>query len=89
MEHIDPAPLTALSGAGYIAVIAPIALGPDGPLNINADTVAGDIARAIGAAVLIFLTDVPGVKDGRATSCPSWIARGSRPSRTRGSSPGA
>jgi len=31
-------------------------------LNINADTVAGEVAAALGASRLIFLTDVPGVK---------------------------
>lgn len=34
----------------------------DGLLNINADTVAGEVAAALGAARLVFLTDVPGVK---------------------------
>jgi acetylglutamate kinase len=63
VDEVDPRPLQLLTGAGYIPVVAPIALGPDGPLNINADTAAGAIARAIGAASLIFLTDVPGVKD--------------------------
>jgi acetylglutamate kinase len=63
VEAVDPRPLEALARAGYVPVIAPIALGPEGPLNVNADTVAGDVARALGAASLIFLTDVPGVKD--------------------------
>jgi acetylglutamate kinase len=63
VEAVDPRPLEALARAGYVPVVAPIALGPDGPLNVNADTVAGDVARALGAASLIFLTDVPGVKD--------------------------
>lgn len=61
--RIDPAPLRAVIEAGYVPVIAPIAIGDQGLLNINADTVAGDIAHAIGAELLIFLTDVPGVKD--------------------------
>jgi len=60
---VDPTPALALISAGYLPVVAPIALGDEGLLNINADTVAGDIARAVGAALLIFLTDVPGVKD--------------------------
>jgi len=68
--RVDPAPLTALAAAGYLPVVAPIALGPEGPLNINADTVAGDIARATGAAGLIFLTDVPGVKDRQGNVIP-------------------
>jgi acetylglutamate kinase len=54
-------------GAGYLPVIAPIALGDAGLLNLNADTVAGEIARAVGASLLIFLTDVPGVKDANGT----------------------
>ena len=48
--------------ADYIPVIAGIALGEDGGYyNINADTVAGDIAAAIGAHKIIFLTDVDGL----------------------------
>jgi acetylglutamate kinase len=48
-----------------VPVIAPIGLEPPGqPLNINADTVAGEVARALGAQRLIFLTDVDGVLDG-------------------------
>jgi acetylglutamate kinase len=48
-------------------VIAPIAPGADGATyNINADTMAGAIAAAVGAARLFLLTDVAGVlgKDG-------------------------
>lgn len=53
-----------LSATGYIPVIAPIAYGTDGhSYNINADTMAGVIAAAIGAARLFLLTDVPGVLD--------------------------
>jgi acetylglutamate kinase len=63
VDSVNPAPLEALSAAGYIPVVAPIALGPEGPLNINADTVAGDIAGALRAQSLLFLTDVPGVMD--------------------------
>ena len=50
--------------AGLIPVIAPIATGEDGATyNINADTMAGAIAAALGAARLFLLTDVPGVLD--------------------------
>jgi len=56
--------LTSLLDAGVIPVIAPIALeAPAQALNINADTMAGEIARALGAAQLIFLTDVDGLLD--------------------------
>jgi len=47
-----------------IPVIAPIGVGANGETyNINADTVAGAIARALGAAKLLMLTDVAGVMD--------------------------
>ena len=55
--------ITQLAGAGYIPVIAPVGIGSGGErYNINADTVAAEVAVALGAAKLILLTDVPGVK---------------------------
>jgi acetylglutamate kinase len=52
--------------AELIPVIAPVAPGTDGnTYNVNADTFAGAIAGALGAARLLFLTDVPGVLDGK------------------------
>jgi len=65
---INPAPLEALLKAGYIPVVAPIAIADKAEkaprmLNINADIVAGEIAAAIGAEKLVFLTDVAGVSD--------------------------
>jgi acetylglutamate kinase len=47
----------------YIPVVAPIGVGSDGEsYNINADTVAGEIAAALKAEKLMLLTDVEGVK---------------------------
>jgi acetylglutamate kinase len=61
---VDPAILKSLSAQGFIPVVAPIALGADGhTYNINADTMAGAIAGACGAARFFLLTDVPGVLD--------------------------
>ncbi len=59
--------LLELIGLGYTPVISPISLGFDGrPYNVNADHAALAIARAVGAAEMIFLTDVPGVmREGR------------------------
>jgi acetylglutamate kinase len=63
-SHIDSTLLTTACEAGLIPVIAPIAPGADGATyNINADTMAGAIAAAIGAARLFLLTDVAGVLD--------------------------
>jgi acetylglutamate kinase len=51
-----------LLAKSYIPVISPIGLGEDGAsYNINADAVAAEIATAVGAFKLIYLTDVPGV----------------------------
>lgn len=56
--------LRGLLEGGVIPVIAPIGLeAPSQPLNINADTVAGEVARALKADSLVFLTDVEGLLD--------------------------
>lgn len=61
-EIINPDIVMILAGKGYIPVISPIATDDKGnDLNVNADTVAGDIASALMAKKLISLTDVPGV----------------------------
>lgn len=64
VHAVDLKPVQSLVQQGYVVVIAPIAGGPDSqPLNVNADTVAGEVARALAAEKLILFTDVPGVKD--------------------------
>ena len=57
--------------SGYIPVIAPLGVhvrdgseNAGSPLNINGDTVAGELAYALEAKQLVFLTDVAGVMDG-------------------------
>ncbi|KMS54411.1 acetylglutamate kinase [Novosphingobium barchaimii LL02] len=63
-ETIDTTVIDTISAAGMIPVIAPIAPGPDGQTyNVNADTMAGAIAAALGASRLFLLTDVAGVLD--------------------------
>lgn len=63
-EAVDTAIIKTISDSGMIPVIAPIAVGADGETyNINADTMAGAIAAALGAARLFLLTDVAGVLD--------------------------
>jgi acetylglutamate kinase len=62
VTQVNKEPITALLGRGYIPVIASIGLGYDGhAYNINADTVAAEIAVTLKAAKVILLTDVPGV----------------------------
>lgn len=48
--------------AGYVPVISSVGVGADGQVyNINADTVASQLAQALGAVKLVLLTDVKGV----------------------------
>lgn len=62
--EVNRAVIDMLLGAELTPVIAPVAPGKDGETyNVNADTFAGAIAGALGAARLLFLTDVPGVLD--------------------------
>ncbi len=66
-DLIDTSVIESIVAAGMIPVIAPIAPGADGETyNVNADTMAGALAAALGAARLFLLTDVAGVlgKDG-------------------------
>jgi len=60
---------------GVIPVIAPIAVDDEGrSLNVNADTVAGAVARALDAEKLVLMTDIEGVKDAAGALIPSLTA---------------
>jgi acetylglutamate kinase len=59
---VDPAIIRRLVSEGLVPVIATIGADTAGQAyNINADTVAGAVAESLGAAKLVFLSDVPGV----------------------------
>ncbi|UIP07587.1 acetylglutamate kinase [Erythrobacter sp. SDW2] len=67
-SHVDTTILDTAVAAGMIPIVAPIGAGEDGhTYNINADTMAGAIAAALGAARLFLLTDVQGVLDKQGT----------------------
>ncbi len=75
ITHINTAMLETLAAGAYVPVIAPIGIGPDGEsYNINADTVASEIAAAMRAEKLINLTDVEGVKRTDTNGQPEVIA---------------
>ena len=62
IREINPQLLETMLDAGYIPVVSPLALDKKGnDLNINADTMAGELAVALKAYKLISLTDVDGV----------------------------
>ncbi len=61
---VDTKVLAALEQNGFIPVIAPIGVGPDGETyNINADYVASAVASHLQAIKLIVLTNTPGLLD--------------------------
>ena len=60
---VDPTMLQRLVAEGLIPVVATIGADAAGQAyNINADTVAGALAEALGAEKLIFLTDIEGLR---------------------------
>ena len=64
VDHVNRDLLDTLVASGFIPVIAPVGVGPDGEsYNINADTVASAVAERLGAEKLILLTNTPGVVD--------------------------
>ena len=82
---VNPAPIKAVHSAGYIPLIAPsgfrVASGSSDPvmlLNLNGDVVASEIAGALKAERLIFLTDVPGVRDSEGKFLPRLSAAEAR-----------
>ena len=68
VEQVNPDPILSVLSAGYMPVIAPVAVHlmdsseySGALLNVNGDTAAGEIARALKAEYMVFLTDVEGV----------------------------
>ncbi len=62
VEHVNTELIEVLLANGFIPVIAPTGVGSSGETyNINADSVAGEIAGALKAEKLLVLTDVRGI----------------------------
>lgn len=62
VTKVDPGIIVSLQERGYVPVVAPLARGEDGRVyNLNADTAAAELAAALGAAKLVYLTDVEGL----------------------------
>ena len=72
VDSIDPQILVDLTSNRYIPVIAPVGVGRDGrTYNINADLVAGAVARAVRAEKLVMLTDVAGILNAKGALIPT------------------
>jgi len=87
VRRVERAPLDRIWASGAVPLVAPLALDDgDRFLNVNADDVAAALAIALGAAELLFLSDVPGVLDERGdvmarvpASAPPRVDGGMRP----------
>ena len=76
VDHVNRALLDTLIDSGFIPVIAPIGVGPDGEsYNINADFVASAVAERVGAEKLILLTNTPGILDAQGNTL-TGLSRG-------------
>ena len=80
VEKVNAALLNALLKAGFVPVVSPISLNsvdrPDGAptlINVNGDPIAGDIAAALDAKRLVYLTDVAGVND-KSGKVITWLS---------------
>ena len=85
VTRVNPQPLQQVLEWGYIPMVAPMGVycvddsGISGTLlNINGDTVAGELAYAVDAERLIFLTDVEGVMDSSGRVIPRLNVRSAR-----------
>ena len=84
IRHVDTDPIVTILDSGAIPVIAPVAIQSNRMkslnskhqlLNVNADTAAGEIAAALNAKHMIFLTDVAGVLDSSRRLIPRLTLR--------------
>jgi acetylglutamate kinase len=78
VASINPTILTGLLAEEFIPVVATIGTDEHGQAyNINADTVAGAIAEALGAEKLVYLTDIEGLR--RVIDDPQSLIRQTTP----------
>jgi len=75
VRAINPSIIESLDQSGFIPVIAPLGVGEHGETyNINADLVAGEVAKALRAEKLMLLTDVEGIRGADGQLLPTLDA---------------
>jgi acetylglutamate kinase len=81
--RVEPRLVEALWAGGFVPVVAPLGLGPEGAYNVNADSAAAALAVGLGAGDLFLLTDVDGLLEGGETvetlapdECEGYVDRG-------------
>jgi acetylglutamate kinase len=83
VKRVEPDLINALWAGGFVPVVAPLGLGPEGAYNVNAGAAAPALAVGLGAEHLFLLTDVDGLlKDGAPVGslapdeCEEYVASG-------------
>ena len=83
VERVKPGLVHAIWAGGFVPVVAPLGLGPEGAYNVNADAAAAALAVGLGAEHLFLLTDVDGLlRDGSPVEslapeeCERYVASG-------------
>jgi acetylglutamate kinase len=83
VTRVDGHLVETLWSGGFVPVVAPVGLGPEGAYNVNADSAAAALAVGLGAGHLFFLTDVDGLLiSGDAVAalapeeCEGYVERG-------------
>jgi acetylglutamate kinase len=83
VARVEPRLIEALWASGFVPVVAPLGMGPEGAYNVNADAAAAALALGLGAEHLFLLTDVDGLlKEGKAIpalapeECEGYVGEG-------------
>ena len=83
VERVQPGLVHAIWAGGFVPVVAPLGLGPEGTYNVNADAAAATLAVGLEAEYLLLLTDVDGLlRDGSTVGfltpdeCEGYVASG-------------
>jgi len=85
VSSVNPSIVQHTVAGGFIPVIAPVVVDATGQsLNVNADTVAGHVAAALGAEKLVLMTDIEGVKGQDGRLIPSLTASSAARLREQG-----
>lgn len=75
VDGVDATLVRHLMGHGFVPVICSLAATSDGTvLNVNADTIAAEVAVALRAVALVVLTAVPGVHREFGVTTETWSA---------------
>ena len=82
--RVVPQLIEALWTGGFVPVVAPLGLGPEGVYNVNADSAAAALAVGLGAGHLFLLTDVDGLLE-EGETVGALDPEGARPTSKAGS----